>query len=44
LNDIATKKALDDALKARIGDALKEYKANFLAEHEDAKVGAAKKG
>ncbi len=42
LNDIATKKALDDGLKARIGDALKEYKANFLAEHEDAKVAAAK--
>jgi len=45
LNDIATKKALDDALKTRIGDALKEYKANFLAGHEDAKtVGAAKQG
>ena len=45
LNDIATKKALDDALKGRIGDALKEYKANFLAEHEDAKTaGAAKQG
>jgi F-type H+-transporting ATPase subunit alpha len=38
LNDIATKKALDDALKGRISDALKEYKANFLAEHQDAKV------
>src|SRR5271168_4947832 len=45
LNDIATKKALDDALKTRIGDALKEYKANFLAGHEDAKtLGAAKQG
>jgi len=45
LNDIATKKALDDALKGRIGDALKEYKANFLAEHEEAKTaGAAKQG
>ncbi len=38
LNDIATKKALDDQLKKRIGDALNEYKANFLAEHQDAKV------
>lgn len=38
LNDIATKKALDDALKGRIKDALNEYKANFLAEHEGAKV------
>jgi F-type H+-transporting ATPase subunit alpha len=38
MNDIATKKALDDDLKRRIGDALKEYKANFLAEHQDAQV------
>ncbi|MGC1360939.1 MAG: F0F1 ATP synthase subunit alpha [Silvibacterium sp.] len=38
LNDIATKKALDDNLKKRISDALNEYKANFLAEHEDAKL------
>ncbi len=43
LNDIATKKALDDDLKNRISEALKEYKANFLAEHQDAKV-AAKQG
>jgi F-type H+-transporting ATPase subunit alpha len=42
LNDIATKKALDDDLKKRIGAALDEYKANFLAEHQDAKMGAAK--
>ena len=42
LNDIATKKALDDDLRKRIGAALDEYKANFLAEHPDAKVGAAK--
>ena len=45
LNDIATKKSLDDDLKRRIGDALSEYKANFLSEHQDAKVptaGAAK--
>ena len=38
LNDIATKKALDDELKQRIGNALDEYKANFLSGHEDAKV------
>ena len=43
LNDIATKKALDDDLKKRIRAALKEYKANFLAEHEDAKTGGAAK-
>ncbi|MGC2164165.1 MAG: F0F1 ATP synthase subunit alpha [Silvibacterium sp.] len=41
LNDIATKKALDDTLKKHIADALNEYKANFLAEHEDAKVKSA---
>ena len=44
LNDIATKKALDDDLRKRIGAALDEYKANFLGEHPDAKVGAAKQG
>ena len=33
LNDIATKKALDDDLRNRIHAALKEYKANFLSEH-----------
>jgi F-type H+-transporting ATPase subunit alpha len=44
LTDIATKKALDDDLRKRIGAALDEYKANFLAEHPDAKVGAAKQG
>src|ERR1700735_857975 len=38
LTDIATKKALDDDLKGRIHAALKEYKANFVAEHEDAKL------
>ena len=37
LSDIATKKALDDDLKSRIGAALKEYKANFLAEHQQQK-------
>ena len=44
LNDIATKKALDDDLRKRIGAALDEFKANFLGEHPDAKVGAAKQG
>ena len=38
LNDIATKKALDDDLRNRIHAALKEYKANFVAEHEGAKL------
>ncbi len=38
LSDIATKKVLDDALKSRIGEALNEYKANFLAGHQEAKV------
>ncbi|HSY01524.1 MAG TPA: F0F1 ATP synthase subunit alpha [Acidobacteriaceae bacterium] len=38
LKDIATKKALDDDLKGRMHAALKEYKANFVAEHEDAKL------
>ena len=44
LSDILEKKALDDDLKKRIDDALKEYKQNFLAEHNDAKqaAGAAK--
>ena len=38
LNDIATKKSLDDDLKNRIHAALKEYKANFVAEYGDAKL------
>src|SRR5580693_8644996 len=38
LNDIATKKSLDDDLKGRIKSALDEYKANFVAEHRDAKL------
>jgi F-type H+-transporting ATPase subunit alpha len=42
LNDIATKKALDDDLRNRIHAALKEYKANFLAEQEGAKGGPAR--
>ncbi|HEX4007279.1 MAG TPA: F0F1 ATP synthase subunit alpha [Acidobacteriaceae bacterium] len=42
LADIATKKALDDDLRGRIHAALKEYKANFVAERETAKPKAAK--
>ena len=42
LNDIATKKALDDDLRNRIHAALKEYKANFLSEQEGAKGSPAK--
>ncbi len=44
LSDIINKKTLDDDLKARMDAALKEYKQNFLAEHNDAKqaAGAAK--
>jgi F-type H+/Na+-transporting ATPase subunit alpha len=38
LSDIATKKTLDDDLKNRIKSALDEYKANFVAEHRDAKL------
>lgn len=38
LNDIATKKVLDDSLKKRIANALDEYKANFLSGHEGAKI------
>jgi F-type H+-transporting ATPase subunit alpha len=38
LNDIVSKKALDDDLKGRIKSALDEYKANFFAEHRDAKL------
>jgi F-type H+/Na+-transporting ATPase subunit alpha len=44
LNDIITKKTLDDDLKKRIDDALNEYKKNFLADQNAAKqpAGAAK--
>jgi F-type H+-transporting ATPase subunit alpha len=38
LKDIVSKKTLDDDLKNRIKAALDEYKANFLAEHRDAKL------
>lgn len=38
LNDIATKKVLDDALKQRIAAAILEYKENFFAQHAEARV------
>ncbi|HEY0758180.1 MAG TPA: F0F1 ATP synthase subunit alpha [Acidisarcina sp.] len=38
LNDIVTKKSLDDDLKGRINAALKEYKQNFFDEHNEAKL------
>lgn len=42
LNDIATKKALDDDLKKRMTAAIKEYKQNFFAERPEAHVDAVK--
>ena len=36
LTDIATKKALDDDLRARLKSAIEEYKKDFLAEHKKA--------
>jgi F-type H+-transporting ATPase subunit alpha len=38
LSDILTKKTLDDDLKGRIDAALKEYKGNFVSDHNDAKL------
>src|SRR6202044_3194916 len=43
LTDIATKKALDDDLRARLTSAIKEYKAIFLADRKDKKETAAAK-
>jgi F-type H+-transporting ATPase subunit alpha len=37
LKDIADKKALDDDLRGRLKSATKEYKKDFLGEHEQAK-------
>ena len=42
LNDIATKKALDDDLRKRLNAAIKEYKQNFFAEPPEANVDAKK--
>src|ERR1700753_126585 len=38
LSDIATKKALDDDLRARLKDAINQYKQDFLATHKKAAV------
>ncbi len=38
LKDIIEKKTLDDDLKNRIKAALKEYKENYLADHQEAKL------
>ena len=38
MQDIVSKKTLDDDLKNRLKDALKEYKEGFVAEHQDAKL------
>ncbi len=38
LKDIIEKKTLDDDLKGRLKGALEEYKRNFVAEHQDAKL------
>ncbi len=35
LTDIATKKALDDDIKKRLTDAIKDYKGNFLADRAE---------
>jgi F-type H+-transporting ATPase subunit alpha len=42
LTDIATKKALDDDLKARLTAAIKDYKASFLADLKDKAEAATK--
>jgi F-type H+/Na+-transporting ATPase subunit alpha len=41
LTDIATKKALDDDLRKRLTDAIKDYKATFLADRKEKKEAAA---
>jgi len=42
LTDIATKKVLDDDIKARLTSAIKDFKASFLANLKDAKDAAQK--
>jgi len=42
LNDIATKKQLDDEVKKKLTDGITEYKKNFLAERKPKEVAAAK--
>ena len=41
LGDIREKKALDDSLKAKLTDAIKDFKADFLANHHKAEGGGA---
>ena len=36
VDDLTKKKQFDDDLKTRLHDALKEYKANFVADHQEA--------
>jgi len=42
LTDIATKKALDDDIKKRLTDAIKDYKGSFLADLKDKRETAKK--
>ncbi|WP_263368678.1 F0F1 ATP synthase subunit alpha [Edaphobacter bradus] len=42
LADIATKKALDDDIKSRLTQAIKDYKADFLASRKEKEAAAAK--
>jgi F-type H+-transporting ATPase subunit alpha len=43
LTDIATKKALDDDIKKRLTDAVKEFKATFLEDLKEKRDAAAVK-
>ena len=42
LTDIATKKALDDDIRKRLTEAVKDYKGGFLADLKDKKEAAEK--
>jgi F-type H+-transporting ATPase subunit alpha len=37
LNEIATKKALDDGMRNALKESINEYKKNFLAQRNDAR-------
>jgi F-type H+-transporting ATPase subunit alpha len=41
LADIVTKKAIDDDIKARLTQAIKDYKADFVAARNEKKEAAA---
>ncbi len=43
LKDIATRKAIDDDIKARLTQSIKDYKADFLATRQDKKEAVAAK-